>query len=295
MADWHELDTTAWDIVSAEARGKRPKEWVREPAGARWLRKQPRVRAGQLFPYEPAIEWLMLRLAARAGLAAAEGHASSWTILGEDRLGIVVRSFVDEASEQLSSGAEVLRGHDSQYPAGNWSQTVALVRDALQAHDAAHTGTEFRLSFARMTAFDAWIGNSDRHQENWGIVTRNDGRARLAPMYDPAASLGVELDDAHLLLTSTAPARRVQAYVDQCPSGFGDGSRPVKMAGVVAEIRSWPEWSKNIRPWIASFGQAMDTLEEDLVGVPEKWLSTPRKQFVLSMLRTRLRWLSDHA
>src|SRR5258707_15737670 len=68
MADWQELDTTAWEIISAEVRGKRPKEWVREPAGARWLRKQPRVRAGQLFPYEPAIEWLMLRLAARAGL-----------------------------------------------------------------------------------------------------------------------------------------------------------------------------------------------------------------------------------
>jgi hypothetical protein len=67
------------------------------------------------------------------------------------------------------------------------------------------------------------------------------------------------------------------------------------MSEVVAEIRSWPEWSNNVRAWIASFGRAMDTVEDDLVGVPETWLPSPRKRFALSMLRMRLQWLSDHA
>jgi HipA-like protein len=295
MGGWNELDTTTWGVITAEVRGKRPKEWVREPGGVLWLRKRPRIRSGQVFPYEPAIEWLMLRLATRVGLAAPESHPSSWTAIGEEHCGIVVRCFVDEASEELSSGAQVLQGYDAEYRAENWSQTVALVRNALEAYEVAHPPTTLLLPFAQMIAFDAWIGNADRHQENWGVVTSDDGRTRLAPMYDPAACLGVELDDAHPLLTPVAPEHRVQAYVDQCPSGFGDGSRLVKMARVVAEIRSWPEWSKNIRPWIASFESAMDNVQEEIVGVPEKWLPTPRKHFVLRMLRARLRWLFDHA
>lgn len=57
------------------------------------------------------------------------------------------------------------------------------------------------LDFARMVAFDAWIGNGDRHQDNWSVLLPEDeSRCRLAPMYDPAACLGTELQDGHLQL-----------------------------------------------------------------------------------------------
>ncbi len=42
--------------------------------------------------------------------------------------------------------------------------------------------------------FDALIGNTDRHQENWGIIWNDvNSTARLTPFYDNGTSLGHEL------------------------------------------------------------------------------------------------------
>lgn len=45
---------------------------------------------------------------------------------------------------------------------------------------------------ADMAIFDALIGNTDRHQENWGVVFEHDGKSRLSPLFDNGTSLGHE-------------------------------------------------------------------------------------------------------
>jgi len=300
LASWREVDTSSWKVESTETRGKRSKEWVSAPDSSLWLRKQPRVRARQRVPYEPAIEWLMLRLARSAGLEAPESHCSSWNAAAADasapqpQSGIIVRSFVDKSFEEKSSGAQVLRGHDASYPTDSWSQTVTRVQCALKAEEKS-TGASLLTPFAWMTAFDAWIGNCDRHQENWDLIVRRAASSRLAPVYDVAACVGVELDDAHPLLVVPTSSSLLRRYVEKCPSGFGDGARPIRLSAVVAQIRSWPEWSSNVRAWIACFAEAMDTLRVDLVEVPDEWLPPPRKQLIQTLLQVRLQWLEAHA
>lgn len=149
--------------------------------------------------------------------------------------------------------------------------------------------------FARMLAFDAWIGNSDRHQENWGVL-RRVSNARLAPMFDPAACLGVELDEAKGLPHAEADVGR---YMAHCPSGFGDGvrERPLMMQDqVVAELEArWPEWNAGISGWVEAFGSAVDTLEQVVARVPSGWLPPRRAAFACRLLRTRLQWLRERA
>ena len=42
--------------------------------------------------------------------------------------------------------------------------------------------------------FDALIGNTDRHQENWGVLwNKSSGNCRFAPFFDNGTSLGHEL------------------------------------------------------------------------------------------------------
>lgn len=41
--------------------------------------------------------------------------------------------------------------------------------------------------------FDALIGNTDRHQENWGVIISSDGCARFTPYFDNGTSLGHEI------------------------------------------------------------------------------------------------------
>ncbi|CAV18314.1 Conserved hypothetical protein [Vibrio atlanticus] len=48
------------------------------------------------------------------------------------------------------------------------------------------------LWIAEMALFDALIGNTDRHQENWGVVYEQGKTARLSPLFDNGTSLGHE-------------------------------------------------------------------------------------------------------
>ncbi|KKD62526.1 hypothetical protein RN22_00130 [Grimontia sp. AD028] len=45
---------------------------------------------------------------------------------------------------------------------------------------------------ADMALFDSLIGNTDRHQENWGVVFQSDDKSRLSPLFDNGTSLGHE-------------------------------------------------------------------------------------------------------
>lgn len=47
-------------------------------------------------------------------------------------------------------------------------------------------------------AFDALIGNVDRHPDNWGVLFSEEG-AKFAPIFDNGSSLGYELDDEQVL------------------------------------------------------------------------------------------------
>ena len=49
--------------------------------------------------------------------------------------------------------------------------------------------------FVGYLMLDALIGNTDRHHENWGIMTGRGRPQVLAPTYDHASSLGRELSD----------------------------------------------------------------------------------------------------
>ena len=55
-------------------------------------------------------------------------------------------------------------------------------------------------SWVRTFLFDAVCGNTDRHQNNWGLLADDVGtlrRFRLSPCYDNGTSLGHELNETH--------------------------------------------------------------------------------------------------
>jgi len=290
LLTWQTLDISEWRTGVDEPRGRRSKWWVIAPDGSDWLRKEPR----KLRPYEPPVEMLMLQLAREAGLRAAEGIACQWRDAGQLKRGVVVRLFVNRAREQLASGAQLLRRHDPDYqPEAKWQHTIARVREVLVQQEAAG-GRNLLLDFAQLIAFDAWIGNGDRHQGNWSVIIPEDGSgSQLAPMYDPAACLGTELQDGHrqldVRLRTTADLQR---YLLRCPSGFGDGTRPVALAQVVDTIREWPEWSENAGSWLAAFRNALNTLRVFLPSVDSSWLPEHRKIFIATLLEQRLLWLA---
>jgi len=153
---WAE-DSSTWEPVTSEARGKRAKWWLKAPAGKLWLRKEPR----HLRPTEPAIGTFTLRLAAAAGLAAAESCVSTWvTTEREPKRGILVRRFLDDTSfESLSEGIRLipplLPGYD---PSNKGQHTLELVERVVRDREQ-RLGVPLVQPFFDMLLFDAWIGN----------------------------------------------------------------------------------------------------------------------------------------
>ena len=67
----------------------------------------------------------------------------------------------------------------------------------------ALTGPSATAWWAQTIAFDAMIGNTDRHPENWGILVERSELSRpltykIAPIFDNGTSLGYELSDEAL-------------------------------------------------------------------------------------------------
>jgi hypothetical protein len=96
--------------------------------------------------------------------------------------------------------------------------------------------------FVGYLLLDTWIGNGDRHHENWGFVSQKQGSSDiiyLAPTYDHASSLGRELTD------EKRQKRSVSAYAQKCFSAFyndPNDQKPLKTFDLFCEvIKLYPE------------------------------------------------------
>ena len=230
LGELREEDVTSWLENARELRGKRPKFWVSDPVGRQWLRKEPR----QSRPFERPVEVVVLHSARALGLPAPESSLCVWQdVTGELHRGIVVRRFtrgVRPERSELSLGGDIIAGVDATYdPSQHGHHTLRRIRVALEHWERERHGAGLLQQFADMVLFDAWVGNSDRHQENWGVL-HSPTAARLAPIFDTAACFAVELPDDHLLLADPGTVR-LEKYISNCNSGFGDGREDALEAG----------------------------------------------------------------
>lgn len=145
----------------------------------------------------------------------------------------------------------------------------------------------------RMVLFDAWIGNGDRHPANWGIIRSFSGSETLAPIYDTAACLGVELHDAApLLQTQQRCDVRLEKYIEGCPSGFGNGRELIGQAVVLEAMRRWQGWAIVANEMLDRFERLWDgPLWGYLASIPQDWLPDQRRLLLKELLGVRLAWL----
>jgi hypothetical protein len=287
-----------WKVSTKTGEAYRPKLWVKDPDGNVWLRKEPLSPPSAEKPQhtarrtESAIELLALELARRVGIDTAIARPATWN----DGRGVVSRRFHQSDEEHhpggellslaLESGAspEAKRRRDE----GRASATVERVRMKLEELEQAH-GVPLLAPLSRILVFDAWIGNGDRHAGNWAVITGTHG-ARFAPMFDPAACLGVELTDERLDLVLSS-AERIDRYIQKCGSGFGgglaDGRTGLPMREVLPLLAAWPEWHEAISELAPQVGNVLSEVPGILEEIPEDWLPPPRKRFAARVLKRR--------
>ncbi len=88
-------------------------------------------------------------------------------------------------------------------------------------------------AFIGYLLLDAWIANTDRHHENWGVVW--DGEVfRLASTFDHGAALAHSLRDEERVerMTTRDRNRTVQAFAERGESALylsDDEAKPMKL------------------------------------------------------------------
>ncbi|MCI0592367.1 hypothetical protein C8E00_10231 [Chromohalobacter marismortui] len=140
----------------------------------------------------------------------------------------------------------LIPGYDREKGREHNLSTILTVSKAL-----AHTGTlthDWQVYWGLCLCFDALIGNTDRHQENWGLIWSEDGpRARFTPYFDNGTSLGHELQQRKMQRMMRDP-NELDGYLrrgeHQMRWAKGDRRRLPLIAGVAAYCKHFPD----IRP-----------------------------------------------
>ena len=219
-------------------------------------------------PREPGSESLPL--------PAAEARFAAW----DGVPGVISRS----VGEPLIHGNELLSIRDAGYQRNQVGHVPGYDLDAIAEVLSDYAGSEPGMaafdSFAGYLVFDALIGNTDRHHENWAVLEPSHA---LAPSYDHGASLGfnVRLDRR---LDVEAVAERGHAR------HFPDKPSLVALARQALERVDGPVRER----WLARVEDLnLDAVRDVTAGIPGGWMSEGARTFVVDFIAANRRRLTQ--
>jgi len=291
-----------------ETMGSKPKFWFRRADYRRYLYKQTRPGTGEDWAENIAAE-----LCGLLGLPHAEFELACW----RHTRGVVTPSFVPQGG-CLVHGNEVLRRVLPNYPSRPASSrqfcrvpqhTVDAVLEVVGILQPPRDwplakGIDSALGvFVGYLLLDAWIGNTDRHDENWALVARvpqdQEGELGLylAPTYDHSSSLGRnETDERRMARLATSDRGfSVGAYVERTRSALYDKEDDRKpLTTIEAFVHAARRCRVAARTWLE---RLRDVSAEDtrslLHRVPKDRISGPAIRFAQAILQENQRRLLD--
>ena len=192
LSDYPIIDIPQDAREDIEQLGSKPKFWVSRDDG-RWLFKEARPNTGEDWAEKVAAE-----LAKLLDIDAAQVELATYVA----QRGCISKNFISrEAGEALIHGNEILPIHVEHYDktkiAKQSDHTVDNIIAAVNRLFPHGLGQSILKQLAEYIVFDALIGNTDRHHENWGMRFRlgiegDTFPLTVAPSYDHASSLGRE-------------------------------------------------------------------------------------------------------
>ncbi len=306
MKPFEVVDVTDWPSVGGEPMGSKRKVWLSDPDGGRGLFKAPRETSGDDWA-----EKITAELGAAIGPPCPRVELAR---VGVQR-GSITRSFLPNTASgavRLVHGNEILWKLNPSYPKAERRRvrqhTVDAVMDCLETYpvqppDGRHRHSDGHVltacdCFAGYLAFDAWIGNQDRHHENWGVLLvplfelshERLLSLRLAPSFDHAASLGQVLADEERSGRLDARdsgyaigtwARKACSHLYVSP----EGRRPATtFAAFEHAAHRYPAAAEFWRQRIANVKMA--DVEAIVRSVPEERMSELARRFAIRLLET---------
>ena len=278
-----------------EPLGSKKKLWFRHPSDAepRLLFKFNRPGTGEDWSEKVAAE-----LAELLGLPHAQVELATF----EGERGAAIVDFTKGEQVALVHGNEILEFVDPAYPRQSHRAPEHTVSAVFSALERLHVGlpaapvplppqvTDAFGVFVGYLLLDAWIGNTDRHHENWGVLRTHDLSSQalvLAPSFDHASSLGRELDDAARTKKGDSrqgtPAERYAKRARSALYAVGGSTRPLLTWEAFSEAAA--HRSAAAAAWLDRLRALSPTASRQVVeAVPEGLMSATAKGFACTLL-----------
>jgi hypothetical protein len=291
-------------VIQDETSGTEEKYWLRDPDGQRWLFKAVRIRGNHVHGEDWA-EKAVAHLARMLGVPCArielaEMHGSQGLISGDlcpetDELQHGQILLEDRGAE----GYEHRKGGRSHPGHSLENIRTALVDADAQPPDGCDLpfGAAFNV-FAGFLVLDAWVANTDRHDNNWAVL-RPEKKSDEAPMrlcgsYDHASSLGFNVrdDKCRSLLEGGEAAIRTW-----CGRGYADrfdlGPQPDRPTLVDLAVRGLSLASEAAREYWPRQLREVDEHEVRRVLDRIPRMSDTARRFAISVLDVNRRRVLD--
>jgi hypothetical protein len=298
LAHYPIIDATSWQAASAETLGSKEKEWVLAPDSELWLWKSSRSDAGDDWAEKVAEQLADLLRVPHAEVSLATRNGAR---------GVLVRDFRTHEGRPIGAftpGNELLWKANQSYPkADRRLITEYTVQASIAALLRVGTGTPITgvnwseelgpaSAFLAYLLLDAWIGNQDRHHENWGVITTNPAERKLgiplAPSFDHASSLGQNLTDEtrEKRLTTKDHKGDIAAWARKARTPFCADSESWRAATTFEAlgdaIHRHPEAGGLWRGRLQAIEPAQ--VESAIASIPPSYLSSVGREFTLKLL-----------
>lgn len=281
-----------------EALGTKPKFWYQNNFGEFLLYKQGRPDTGEHWAEKVSCE-----IAALLGLPHAHYELAHW----KGRNGVVSPTFVPSGGRLILGNELIAKLVHSEYAlhAKRFQakqHTVRTVMGLLRASwIAPPIGFQLPVElrnvqdiFVGYLLLDAFIGNQDRHHENWGLILQLSSQSAnpiitLAPTYDHASSLGRNERDEERLrrLRTRDRGSSLEHYVQRAESAFFLNPNTARPLSTIAAFQE----AARIAPRAADYwlgcldGVTLEKCRDVVASVPQQEMSPAAREFALRMLR----------
>ncbi|MNF58728.1 hypothetical protein D3C84_402960 [compost metagenome] len=163
---------------------------------------------------------------------------------------------------------------------------------------------ETKIKFYEMLMFDALIGNTDRHQDNWGIIfdsrypNGEHDSARFSPWFDNGTSLGHERFIENVQVWSDQDLERYLRKGRHHFRATASSTERLQHTSMLSEaIRAMPELAPPLRQKLRRLDlSAVEWILSSLVSIempPSGRLTQERADFIMRLTTERYRILSD--
>ena len=133
--------------------------------------------------------------------------------------------------------------------------------------------------------FDVFIGNQDRHHENWGFVS-SSSPLYLAPTFDHGSSMACRISDEERLkrMNSTDKGYQINCFITKAKSAMYGSSGKLLKLHELAKLCKY-HYPKETSFWLKKITNIEKSEIKSIINVhPSEWMTDIEKQFTLRFL-----------